>query len=49
MIDLTFGSMTCVDLGCRFMLKKVICFYNIKPVTSSFNEGAERFARVANI
>ena len=29
--------MTCVDFDCLFMLKKVICFYNIKSVQSSFN------------
>jgi hypothetical protein len=29
-----FGSMTCVDFDGFFMLKKVICFYNRKPLSS---------------
>ena len=28
------------------MLKKDVCIYNIKPVTSSVNLGADRFARM---
>ena len=46
-IALAFGSMTCVDFDCLFMLKKVICFYNIKLVQSSFNEITDGFAHMS--
>jgi hypothetical protein len=40
MIALAFGSMTCVDLVFLFMLKIVVCFYNRKSTSSSFNASA---------
>jgi hypothetical protein len=43
-IALAFGSMTCVDFNCPFMLKKVVFFYNIKSILSSFNQNTNGFA-----
>lgn len=46
MIALAFGSITCVDFVCFFMLKIVMCFYNMKSVLSSFNARAGEYMNV---